>query len=165
MSNNVTRKPAVLCDSDCTIGDFGTNCLERGESIPVSKTYDFLKECGTFFVISLDGNMPQGRPFGVVLEYNDTLYFTTGTMKKVYKQIKSNGNIQIIALKSGTRDWIRIDGVAAECSDYEMKVRILNDCPLLKSRFPTPDCAYFAVFKMEIRHSELHKENEVEVLR
>lgn len=130
----------------------------------MSKTYDFLKECGTFFVISIDKNAPQGRPFGVVLEYGNYLYFTTGTQKKVYKQIKDNANIQIIALKAGTRDWIRVSGIATECLDYERKAQILNDCPVLKTRFSTPDCEYFAVFQMEVSCSELHKNDVIEVL-
>ena len=130
----------------------------------MSKTYDFLKECGTFFVISIDKNAPQGRPFGAILEYGNYLYFTTGTQKKVYKQIKDNANIQIIALKAGTRDWIRVSGIATECLDYERKAQILNDCPVLKTRFSTPDCEYFAVFQMKVSCSELHKNDVIEVL-
>lgn len=30
----------------------------------MSKAYDFLKECGAFFVLTVNGDCPAGRPFG-----------------------------------------------------------------------------------------------------
>lgn len=30
----------------------------------MSKAYEFLKECGAFFVLTLNGEYPAGRPFG-----------------------------------------------------------------------------------------------------
>ena len=29
----------------------------------MSKAYEFLKECGSFFVLTLNGDYPAGRPF------------------------------------------------------------------------------------------------------
>lgn len=34
----------------------------------MSKAYEFLKECGAFFVLSINGDYPAGRPFGAVME-------------------------------------------------------------------------------------------------
>ena len=30
----------------------------------MSKVYEFLKECGSFFVLTINGDYPAGRPFG-----------------------------------------------------------------------------------------------------
>lgn len=32
----------------------------------MSKAYEFLKECRSFFVLSINGEYPAGRPFGAV---------------------------------------------------------------------------------------------------
>ena len=37
----------------------------------MSKAYEFLKECGAFFVLSINGDYPAGRPFGAVMEVGD----------------------------------------------------------------------------------------------
>lgn len=32
----------------------------------MSKAYEFLKECGSFFVLTINNDFPAGRPFGAV---------------------------------------------------------------------------------------------------
>lgn len=127
----------------------------------MSKTYDFLKESGMFFVLTTEGGNPQGRPFGAVAEYNHKLYITTATTKNVYRQIKENNRIQIIACKNGTRDWIRTDGKASECFDLAIKAKILEDCPVLKKRFAAADSENFAVFEIIILKSQYNTDNAV----
>lgn len=46
----------------------------------MSKAYEFLKECGAFFVLTVNGDCPAGRPFGAVME--PTLNHTT---EKIFK--------------------------------------------------------------------------------
>ena len=92
----------------------------------MSKTYDFLKECGYFYVLTMNGDFPAGRPFGAVMEYEDKLYISTNDGNSVHKQLRDNGNIQIIAKKENSREWIRITGKAAECTDIEMKQKMLG---------------------------------------
>lgn len=36
----------------------------------MSKVYDFLQECGCFYVLTLNGDFPAGRPFGAVMEHD-----------------------------------------------------------------------------------------------
>jgi len=50
----------------------------------MSKTYEFLKECGTFFLATIDKNVPALRPFGAVMEFEKELYFSTAKTKAVY---------------------------------------------------------------------------------
>ena len=53
----------------------------------MSKSYEFLKECGVFYVLTVNDNMPCGRLFGAVMEYENKLYIATATMKDFYKKI------------------------------------------------------------------------------
>ena len=46
----------------------------------MSKAYEFLKECGSFFVLSINGDYPAGRPFGAIMEVGEDLYLATNDM-------------------------------------------------------------------------------------
>jgi len=126
----------------------------------MSKTYDFLKECETFFVATLNEDAPALRPFGGVMEFAGELYFSTANTKAVYSQFKNNPAIQIVALKPGTREWIRINGKAIEVDDLEMKQRMLECCPTLLKRFDSNTCEYFALFKLTEMCSMLNLSGE-----
>ncbi len=116
----------------------------------MSEIYDFLKECGTFFVLTINNDFPAGRPFGAIMEYNEDLYISTTDEKDVYKQLKENPNMQIISLKPGTREWVRINGIAKECYDMEIKKKMLEECPVLKKHFDAPDTPHYVVFQIRI---------------
>ena len=90
----------------------------------MSEAYKFLKECGSFFVLSINGDFPAGRPFGAVMEVGDNLYLSTNDLNEAHEQIRLNGNIQIVAKKPDSREWIRITGVASECNDIDLKQKM-----------------------------------------
>lgn len=117
----------------------------------MSKAYDFLRECKIFFVSTIKGDFPAMRPFGVVMESDGKLYISTSNSKEVYNQIKVNSNIQIVSIKSGTREWIRITGFAIETMDLSKKAEMLDNCPNLKTRFSvdSPDYVLFEVTVIE----------------
>ena len=122
----------------------------------MSKIFDFLKESGIFYVLTINGDFPAGRPFGAVMEYNDDLYISTADTKEVYKQLIENSNIQIISLKPNTREWIRINGISEECEDIEIKKKMLEECPVLSKHFKAPDAPHYAVFQIKILSAQLY---------
>ena len=122
----------------------------------MSKIYDFLKESGVFYVLTLNGDFPAGRPFGAVMEHNDDLYISTADTKEVYKQLKENSYIQIISLKPNTREWIRINGVAKECEDIEIKKKMLEECPVLSKHFRAPDTTHYVIFQIKLSNAQFY---------
>ena len=122
----------------------------------MSKIFEFLKESGIFYVLTINGDFPAGRPFGAVMEYNDDLYISTADTKEVYKQLIENSNIQIISLKPNTREWIRINGISEECEDIEIKKKMLEECPVLSKHFKTPDAPHYAVFQIKILSAQFY---------
>ena len=124
----------------------------------MSKAYEFLKECGTFFVATVNGDLPAVRPFGAVMEIENELYFSTGSKKNVYKQLQENRHVQIVALKQGTREWIRLNGIAVEVMDLNLKQKMLDICPILTKRFSSKDDPLFALFKLEQMQVYLNNE-------
>ena len=121
----------------------------------MSKVFDFLKECGVFFVLTINGECPAGRPFGAVMEVGDYLFLSTNDMNDAHKQIRANGNIQIVAKKPNSREWIRISGVASECDDAKLKERMLEECPVLKQRFGTVGYEHFILLKVRVDNFEI----------
>ena len=120
----------------------------------MSKAYDFLKECGAFFVLSVNGDCPAGRPFGAIMEVGENLYLSTNDLNEAHKQIRINGNIQIIAKKPDSREWIRVTGNAAECFDEYLKQRMLEECPILKQRFSAVGLEHFILLKVNVSNVE-----------
>ena len=121
----------------------------------MSKTYEFLAACGVFFLASVDDDAPAIRPFGAVMEHKDELYISTANTKSVYAQMIDNPKIQIVALKSGTRDWIRVTGRAVEVDEPALKLLMLDRCPALKKRFESHESEHFALFRIAEMHSSL----------
>lgn len=122
----------------------------------MSRTYDFLKECGYFYVITINGDFPAGRPFGAVMECDGKLFISTHDGNKVHKQLRENGNIQILAKKEHTREWIRITGRAVECNDIKMKQKMLEECPVLAKHFTSAETEHYLLFQVDILDTEFH---------
>lgn len=72
------------------------------------------------------------------------------TQRQFTVMMKQNSNIQIVALKHGTREWIRISGSAEECSDIAMKQKMLDVCPILSKHYSAPTDAHFCIFQIKV---------------
>ena len=121
----------------------------------MSKAYEFLKECGSFFVLTINGDYPAGRPFGAVMEVDDYLYLSTNDMNQVHKQMREHEKIQIVAKKPESREWIRITGITEECDDKELKQRMLEECPVLQQRFGAVGMEHFIMFRVKVESTEI----------
>ena len=121
----------------------------------MSKAHEFLKECGSFFVLTINGDYPAGRPFGAVMEVGDYLYLSTNDMNQAHKQMREHEKIQIVAKKPDTKDWIRITGIAEECNDKELKQRMLEECPVLQQRFGAVGMEHFIMFRVKVVNTEI----------
>lgn len=122
----------------------------------MSKAYEFLKECDCFYVLTINGDFPAGRPFGAVIEHNGKLFISTSDKNKVHKQLRDNGNIQIVAKKESSRDWIRITGKATECKDIKMKQKMLDECPVLLKHFSSATNKCYLLFQIDVFNTEFN---------
>ena len=103
----------------------------------MKEVYDFLKECGIFYIATVDGDKPRVRPFGVVNIFEDKLYIQTGKIKNVSKQIEKNPNVEICCFKDGK--WLRLEGKVVRDDRKEPKVSMLDANPELKSMYSADD--------------------------
>lgn len=92
----------------------------------VEKINEFLNEAGVWFFLTTDGEQPKGRPFRFHLLKDDTLYFGTGTFKKVFAQMQKNPHVEILAVKES--EFLRYDGdvVLEETDDIANEVLAAN---------------------------------------
>lgn len=114
-----------------------------GGAITMKKALEFLKESGTFYLATNEGDQPRVRPFGAVFEYEGKLYIVSNNTKKCFKQMMENPKVEISAMnKKG--QWIRITGEIANDDRREVKELALEAVPSLKSMYSVDD-GIFAV--------------------
>ncbi|MBP5420352.1 MAG: pyridoxamine 5'-phosphate oxidase family protein [Bacteroidales bacterium] len=99
----------------------------------------YLKECGAFFVATVDGDQPRVRPFGVSEIIDGRLYIMTGKVKDVYKQMAANGKVEICAIKPSRSEWMRLSGTLVNDETLAVKEEFLNRNESLKSMYKADD--------------------------
>src|SRR5512139_2312408 len=109
----------------------------------MEEVYEFLKKCGSYFIATMDGDQPRVRPFGSLLIFEKRLYFQTGKIKNVAKQIAKHPKIEICAMTD--RKWIRVEAVAVEDDRTEARQAMLDAHPQLKNMYAADDgnCVVF----------------------
>ena len=103
----------------------------------MQKVYDFLKEAGTYYLATAEGDQPRVRPFGTVNMFDGKLYIQTGKVKPVSKQIALNPKAEICAFKDGT--WLRLSGELIEDDRREARKSMLDAYPELRAMYNEDD--------------------------
>ena len=98
---------------------------------------EFLKECGVYYLATIDGNKPRVRPFGTAEIFEDRLYIQTGKKKDVFKQIEKNNNVELCAFKDDK--WIRLSGKLIIDDRVSAKKDMLDKNPNLRSMYDEND--------------------------
>ena len=97
----------------------------------------FVKECGVYYLATVDGDKPKVRPFGTLEIFEGHLYIQTGKSKDVSKQIEKNPNVELCAFKDGR--WIRIAGKLIRDDRIEAKKDMLDKNPDLRRMYDEND--------------------------
>ncbi len=103
----------------------------------MQEVYEFLKQCGTYYLATVDGDQPRVRPFGTVDIFEGRLYIQTGKVKEVSKQIQQNPKVELCAF-DGTR-WLRVSGRLVRDDRVEAKEHMLEGHPSLKAMYSATD--------------------------
>lgn len=103
----------------------------------MQEVYDFLKECGTYYLATMEGDQPRVRPFGTVDIFEGKLYIQTGKVKDVSRQIQENPKVELCAF-DGER-WLRVSGKLVRDDRVEAKEHMLDNHPSLKAMYSATD--------------------------
>ena len=104
----------------------------------MKEVYDFLKNCGVYYLATADGEQPRVRPFGTVDIFEDKLYIQTGKTKAVARQIKANPRVEISAMAQDGR-WIRVTAEAVLDDNIKAQEHMLDAYPNLKAMYTAGD--------------------------
>ena len=97
----------------------------------------FLKEAGTYYLATIDGDQPRVRPFGTINVFEGKIYIQTGKIKDVSKQLHANPKAEICAFKDG--EWIRVAGELIEDDRIEARQAMLDAYPSLQGMYKADD--------------------------
>ena len=101
------------------------------------EVYEFLKQCGTYYLATVDGDQPRVRPFGTVDIFEGRLYIQTGKVKPVSRQIQANPKVELCAFAGGK--WLRVAGRLVRDDRVEAKRHMLDSYPQLKAMYSAED--------------------------
>ena len=99
----------------------------------MKEVQEFLKDCGVYFLGTVEGDQPRVRPFGTAEIFEDKLYIQTGKSKNVSKQIEKNNKVELCAYKDGR--WLRVTGELIRDDRVEAKKDMLDKNPELRSMY------------------------------
>ncbi len=108
--------------------------------------FELLKANRVFYVGTTDGTKGRVRPFAFIMKRNDTIYFCTGKMKDVYKQMSQYPDIEICSMGLDNT-WLRIRGRIAFDDSRDAKSQAIAEAPNLKNMYKKgPDDETFVTF-------------------
>ena len=99
----------------------------------MKEVQEFLKECGVYYLATVEDDQPRVRPFGTAEIFENKLYIQTGKKKDVYKQIEKNPNIEICACNGDK--WLRISATLVVDDRVEAKKDMIDKNPELRSMY------------------------------
>lgn len=103
----------------------------------MQEVYDFLKNVGTYYLATVEGDQPRVRPFGTVDIFEGKLYIQTGKVKDVSRQLQANPKAELCAFSQGK--WLRVAGTLVRDDRYEAKKHMLDAYPNLQDRYSADD--------------------------
>jgi uncharacterized pyridoxamine 5'-phosphate oxidase family protein len=103
----------------------------------MEKVVRFLKDAGTYYLATVDGDQPRVRPFGTANVFEGKLYIQTGKVKDVSRQISRNPKVELCAFKNGR--WLRVAATLVEDDRCEARKSMLDAYPELRSMYDEND--------------------------
>ena len=97
----------------------------------------FLKDAGTYYLATLEGDQPRVRPFGTAHIFEGRLYIQTGKMKPVSRQLTANPKAELCAFHTGK--WVRVAGELVEDDRVEARKSMLDAYPNLRKMYDEND--------------------------
>ena len=132
-NGSLTVKIVARNENDCD-----NKNRERGVIMSnIEKVCTFLKEAGTYYLATVEGDQPRVRPFGTAHIFEGKLYFQTGLIKPVAKQLAANPKVEICAFEKGV--WVRVEGEAVLDERIEAQESMLAAYPSLGNMYKAGD--------------------------
>ena len=103
----------------------------------MEEVLNFLRECGTYYLATVEWDQPRVRPFGTVNIFEWKLYIQTGKSKNVSRQIQANPKVELCWFRDWK--WIRVSGELVRDERVEAKKSMLDRYPELRGMYDEND--------------------------
>lgn len=107
---------------------------------------------GTF--ATKEGDNIKLRVFQYLFGEGNKVYFCTGNNKDVFEQIKQDENVAFCAYPADYSEVLSICGKAVFVDDISLKKRTLDENPMIKNIFESPENPVFEIFYVDVKKVE-----------
>jgi len=101
-----------------------------------------------------DGQSVKTRVFQYLFADGKKVYFCTNSEKPVYKQLTANPVVSFCTYPADFNPVLSINGKAVFVEDMALKTRALDENPLIKGIYNTPDNPVFKIFYIDVEEVE-----------
>ncbi|AEF85778.1 pyridoxamine 5'-phosphate oxidase family protein [Treponema primitia ZAS-2] len=119
--------------------------------------FDFesvLKKNPNGVLATQDGAKIRTRVFQYLFADGKKVYFSTNSEKPVYAQLKAHPQVSFCTYPADFNPVVSVNGRAVFIEDLGLKTRALDENPMIKGRFKTPDNPTFKIFYIEAEEVE-----------
>ncbi len=128
----------------------------NNDNVTIDDIYNFIRECGHFFLATINNNHPSIRPFGLILKESNHLYIATDSSKDVFDEICKDNHVQIVSYNNSNHRWIRINGkLIMETLSFVIK-KLIESYPFLTQKYSESSINKLAIFRIEIKDVSIH---------
>ena len=131
--------------------------LEGGNMENINTCIEFANEnkmcC---YLATLENDQPRVRAMQFWFADQTGFYLQTGTIKELYKQLKTNKKVEVCFYSPGQTigKMLRVAGKIEFVDDKHMKEKVVVERPFLKDMGITPESLSLIIFR--IAHGEAH---------
>lgn len=114
--------------------------------------FDFAKvlaEAPNGVLTTRDGDSLKSRVFQYLFADGKKVFFCTSKEKDVYKQLSANPNVAFCSYPANFTPVVSISGKAVFVDDLKIKARALDENPMIKGIYKSPDNPVFAIFYID----------------
>lgn len=138
------------CSIDFLLNDNRQEPWSISAKITASDCFQFIRECGYFFLATSVDGKPKLRPMGMLFSDDNTLFFATDKRKNVYSELTRNPSVELASYNLNTRKWIRITGSAETESSGKIREEMTTLYPMIKQEYIGPEEIFLVIFKLLI---------------
>ena len=115
---------------------------------------EILKTNSRGVLATQNGNKVKTRVFQFLFADGNKVYFCTSSDKAVYAQLQANPNVSFCTFLWNFSQVLSINGKAVFVEDLALKARALDENPLIKGIYNTPDNPIFKLFYIDTEEVE-----------
>lgn len=101
-----------------------------------------------------EGAKLKTRVFQYLFAEGNKVYFCTNSEKPVYAQLQANSNVSFCTYPADYSLVLSINGKAVFDEDMQLKARVLDENPLIKGLYKTPENPVFKMFHIDVSEVE-----------